>query len=644
MNSSANANSSVPGTAPLRFGVFELDSRTGELRRSGMLVHLQPMPVKLLALLASRAGELVTREVIQRELWNSETYVDFERSINICVMQIRAALGDDAETPRFVETLPRRGYRFIAEVSRENGRCPAVTESAVRSPARTTWPVFWKWALWLVAAIIGISILSWVRKANHGVVRAPASSRVMLAVLPFENLSGNEKLEYVADGMTEELIVQLGQIAPERMGVIARTSAMRYRGAKESVRKIGAELQVQYVVEGSVRLEKSKAWITAQLIRVNDQTPVWAETFERDEASVFSIQHVVAARVAARLRDHLLPTDANLDATQVAKPASSTDAAAMDAYLQGRYLFHKGGTQNVAAGVEQFERAATADPAFAEAHAALADALHFGAMIGRYTMTEAAPRAKRAAASAIAADGSSSDAHAARGLVALWFEWNPETAAANFQRALQLNPSHAEAHHDYAWALVALGRDNEAVQEIQRAQALDPVSPRANMDVGWIYLGVRRYDDAIRFCTRMMEIEPRVFAAAQSCLESAYLHKGDARGAATAALQQLTRNPATAGSVASLQKLAPEDTLHEIWKMRLGERMTNESKRKAFRAAGLHLMLGNKQEALRLLEQAFAEREMLLVLLHRNPEFDALQTEPRFQRLLQQIKATQSSP
>lgn len=596
----------------MRFGTFELDERTGELRR---------------------AGHLVTREEIQRELWSGATYVDFERSINICVMQIRAALGDDAETPRFIETLPRRGYRFVAEAARANGAASAgaSTDAPLGAPR-------WRRGRWLVPALaLGVVIAAFyaARGRLETVVHAPAAKRVMLAVLPFQNLSGNPELAYVADGMTEELIAQLGRIAPERLGVIARTSAMRYQGARESVTKIGGELGVEYVIEGSVRVEKDRAWITGQLIRVSDQTRTWADTFEMNGASVFTLQDLAARMIVLSVAQQLVPSAESLN-ERLAR--GSSNPAAMDAYLQGRYLLHRGGGDAIAKAVSHFERAVAADDKLVDAHASLADALQFGTMIGRFTPEEAAPRARAAAQRALAADASSSDAHAARGLVAMWFDWDPQQAAARFKKALAANPSNAEAHHDYAWALVALNRDEEAVREIQQAQTLDPVSPRANMDIGWLYLGVRRYDDAIRHCTRMVEIEPRVFEAAQSCLETAYLAQGDVRGAAAAAIRQLERNPSEAGRMAELQKLAPEAVLRELWKLRLNQRMSSATRRKAYRAAGWHLQLGEKEKALQYLEQAFAEREMLLVLMHRSPEFDSLRDEPRFNNLLAKIQ------
>ena len=615
-------NTAEETRGPLRFGTFELDAATGELRKSGVLIHLQPQPMRLLELLARRAGQLVTREEIQRELWNGETYVDFERSINICVMQIRAALGDDAETPRFVETLPRRGYRFVAQVHTSEA---SAGDISARSPSRGLLVTGGVLALFLIAGWF------WREARTPQALPVPAGTRAMLAVLPFENLSGKAELDYVADGMTEELITQLGSLAPERLGVIARTSAMRYRGARESVAKISTDLGVQYLVEGSVRMENKRAWVTAQLIRANDQTHLWAETLERDGGSIFAIQQEVAARIAAKLGVQLLPAQNGTGIHRPRKPAAG------EAYLQGLYLFHRGGSENVAAALQQLERAAAEDPEFAPAQAALADTLQFAAMVGTITAQEAAPRARKAAVAALAADAASSEAQAARGLVALWFDWDAQLAADHFTRAITANPSNADAQHDYAWVLVALGRDEEAVRAIEEAQRLDPVSPRASMDIGWIYLGLRRWDDAIRHCMRMAQIEPRAYVPAQSCLETAYRRKGDVAGAAAAALRQLERDSAQAALVEKLRAQKSEEILREVSKLRLEQRAAAATPRKAFFAAGLWLQLGDKAKALELLEQAFTEREMLLALLHRNPEFDALREEPRFKALLARV-------
>jgi len=384
-----------------------------------------------------------------------------------------------------------------------------------------------------------------------------------------------------------------------------------------------------------VRLENNRSWVTAQLIRVSDQTHLWADTYEMNSASVFTQQQMAAALVVQNVAAKLVPGGESTAAGQ--QPATSNPTA-LEEYLQARYLLYKGG--ETAGVVQHLERAVAADPQFAGAQAALGDALQFGTMTGRFTAVEAGPRAIAAAQRALQADPASSAAQAARGLVALWFEWNPEMAATHFQKALAANPSNSEAHHDYAWTLVTLGRDEEAVREIQAAQALDPVSPRANMDLGWIYLGVRRYDEAIRHCTRMLEVEPRVYEAAQSCLETAYLHTNNLAGAAAAALRQMERS-APADRMAAWKNLPPQQALREVRLYRLQQRLTGATQRKAYRAAELHLQLGEKAEALRYLQQAYAEREMQMVALHRSPEFDALRDDPQFQALLAKIKPTQ---
>ncbi len=615
---------------PIRFGAFELDSRTGELRRSGVRIHLQPQPAKLLELLARRPGDLVTREEIQQELWNGETHVDFERSINICVMQIRSALGDDAETPRFIETLPRRGYRFVAEVR----PFEANTSSEKSSSGAASQNIKWR-KQWIAAALLVVlgSGLLWKLWPRRGEAPASSSERVMLAVLPFENLSGQDDLTYVADGMTEELIAQLGRVAPEKLGVIARTSAMRYRGTKESVAQIGSELKVAYVVEGSVRLEKGRSWVTAQLIRVNDQTHLWADTYEMDGTSVFTQQQIAALLVVQNIAEKL--GAANGQSSEGQSP-STNNPAAHEAFLRGRYLMQKGGA--IAEAVSLFERAVAEDSAYADAEASLAEALQYATMVGERTAMEARPNARAAAERAVLADAFSSEAQAAKGLISFWFDWNPQEAATHLQKALAANPSNAKARHDYAWVLVSLGRDEDAVREIQAAQTLDPVSPRAVMDLGWIYLGLRRYDDAIRHCSRMLEIEPRVYEAAQSCLERAFLNTGKVPEAAAAAIKQYERDSGMAAKVDGWKKLPAADALKQVWEFRLQERLSGPGKRKAYRAAELSLLLNQSDDALRYLEQAFEEHEMSMVMLHRAPEFEGLKNEPRFKALLARIK------
>ncbi len=299
-----------PPLALLRFGVFELDVRSGELRKAGQLVKIQQQPAKVLALLAGRGGELVTRDEIRRQVWGEETFVDFDQGLNFCIKQIRSALGDQAGTPRFVETLPRRGYRFIAPVERVAPPPPVDEKPTVAAPVVESAPPPRRRRLGAAAGIAAALALGLY--AAHALTAQghAASERIGIAVLPFDNLSGDPQQDVVCDALADELITQLGRRRPERLAVIARTSSMAYKGSKKTVSEVGRELAIDYVVEGGVRRANGRVRVTAQLVRASDQTEVWAEGYERPDADLIGVQHELAERVAQAVEGQLVPEPA----------------------------------------------------------------------------------------------------------------------------------------------------------------------------------------------------------------------------------------------------------------------------------------------------------------------------------------------
>ena len=505
----------ITGEEIIRFGEFELALKSGELRRNGTVVRLQPQPFKLLVFLASHAGQTVTRQELQQAVWKDETFVDFEHGLNFCIKQIRSALGDNAQSPRLIETLPRRGYRFIGEVDKLNGSSlieSHIPEPEVEKTARDARP----WAVHSSAkqlAVVGMTATVLVVAGYfgwRGFNRAAAPvSKVMMAVLPFENLSGDTEQDYFSDGMTEEMIAQLGRLQPRRLGVIARTSAMTYKRTTKDISHIGRELAVDFVVEGSVRREQDRVRITAQLIRVSDQTHLWSESYDRPAGDALNVQREVAGRIANSLAIELLG-DGRAD--------SSSSAAAVDSYLRGRYLWNKGDRNSVRKSVEFFERAIEIDPNYAAAFAGLADSYRLLGMYYVILPAEAYPKAKAAASRALELDPSNAEARVSLGTIKFRYEWNWEEAEREFRRAIEINPSLGIAHHDYAWFLVAMERFEEGIEHMKVAQQLDPLSPLANSDVGWVYLMARRYDDAVDQINRTLELEPG-FGGALACLD-----------------------------------------------------------------------------------------------------------------------------
>jgi TolB-like protein/DNA-binding winged helix-turn-helix (wHTH) protein/Flp pilus assembly protein TadD len=624
--------------ASLRFGVFELDLREGELRREGLPVKLQPQPVKVLALLAQNGGRTVTRDELKAEVWGDSTFVDFDRGLNFCVLQIRTALGDDADNPRFVQTVPRKGYRFIAPVERANGDAPAAPPPAVAAPVPqeiATLVPRAAIALGLVALLFVAALL--LSRRGRPDVAAPARpARVMLAVLPIENLSGDPAQAFFADGLTEELITHLGRSDPEGLGVIARTSVLKYRGARDTdIARISRELGVSHVLEGSVRKDNERVRVTAQLIRASDQTHVWAESYDRLFTEALSLQDEVARRVAASLQAKLLPS-----APPRSRP-STLHPRAYEAYLEGRALASERKADALQRALALFDEARTLDPQYAAAHAAAADALFQLSMRGR-PPREVLPLARAAAEQALQLDPESAEALAVLGGAKLWHAWDPEAALQLLQRALRANASFAPAHHDLAWVYLAKQRPDDAVAAIRRAQELDPLSPRATIDVGWVLLRARRYQDAVAQANKTLQLAPGM-SEATACLAEGLLALGQGREA----LDLIRRMLKEAGAPETeLRRLDGPDTraaLRAAGEWRLQRMLKRPGGPASWHNVAMEqVLLGRKDDALASLEQALLAHEMVMVVFDSLPAFDVLRSEPRFQALLAKVRAKSS--
>lgn len=614
-----------------RFGLFELNLRTGELRKDGRPIKLPPQPFTVLALLVERAGELVLRDDLKRALWGEETYVDFERGLNFCINQVRHALGDSSDTPRFIETVPRRGYRFIAPVERPTIR-PEPLEAADARGSDRDQISSGRATLAAGVGFLALLVTGAVYLARPGTPPASDNARLMIAVLPFDDFTGDPTRPYFVDGLTEELIAQLGRVSPARIGVIARTSAMTYRGSSKSIAQIGGELGVSHVLEGSVRREGDRLRIATQLVDVSDQAQVWSETYDRTVHGALTLQSEVAVQVSRALAIELLPAPfAQRSWTDTRSPE------ARDAYVRGKYYQARMQPGDMPAALREFQDAVRLDPSFAAAHAAQADTYHLLAMFGQVPPAQAYPQAAVAAREAARLDPDLADAHAAMGIVQLWGEWNAPAAVRSFERAVALNPSDAAAHHDFAWALVALRRFGEAVRHMTRARELDPLSPRASNDVGWLYLQIRQPGEAARACRHTLAIDPDSLEA-QSCLERAHLQRGQYAEALSAARTMHQRMQGTVPAAFQAQG-SPADRMRALWRWRLDRLQAAAADRfiNPYTIATHHILLGEDELALERLEEAFAARVGAMVLLHTDPLFDPLRAKPAFARILQRI-------
>src|SRR5580658_343630 len=517
----------------IRFGVFEVDLRAGELHKHGLRIRLQEQPFQVLAILLERAGQVVTREELQKKLWPADTFVDFDHGLNKAVNKIRDALGDSAESPRFVETVARRGYRFLAEVKgaddiavRSSEFAPAQLAAshppapqtgdraefvdAAAMPQRRLPPLAWKiWAFVLLAVIAAFA--AWkIHSRNR-----PTSAIHSLAVLPLESLSNDASQDYFADGMTDELISDLGQISALR--VISRTSVMAYKHARKPLPQIARELNVDAIVEGTVLRSGEQVRITAQLIEASTDKHLWSQSYQGELKDTLALQNQVARAIAEQIRINLNPQEqAALKSAKVVNPE------AYESYLKGRYFWNKRTPDSLKVALAYFNQAIDEDPTYAQAYSGLADtyALLGDWQYGVMTPKEALPKAKAAAIKALELDSTLSEAHNSLAFCFDAFDWDFAAAGKEFQRAIELNPGYATAHHWYAWHLSLLGRYDEAIEEMRKAKSLDPLSLIINADLAELLVLAHSYDESMQQSRKTIEMDPN-FALAHSQLAQA---------------------------------------------------------------------------------------------------------------------------
>jgi TolB-like protein/Tfp pilus assembly protein PilF len=466
----------------------------------------------------------------------------------------------------------------------------------------------------------------------------------MIAVIPFDYLGQDSGQQFFADGLTEEMIMQLGSLDPRRLGVIARTSVMRYRETvrdggparpdavrnRPDIKEISKDLGVDYVLEGSIRDGGEQIGITAMLVQSRDASVLWSDSYGTSRAGVLSVQKSIAAKIAHALAIELLPaTGAGAGATR--------DPQAHELYLRGQYLKNKGDRVSLERSADYFQQAVQQDPEYALAYSGLADSYRLLALTSGMPPTEAFPKSQVAASRALELDDKLAEARSAMGSCRFWFERSFPEAEREFHRAIELNPSYGWAHHDYAWLLVASSRFDEAIGQIKQAQALDPLSPLANSDVGWVYLFSRRYDEAIDQIKRTLDLEPG-YGSARACLIQAYIYRGMITAALAMGQEEMTRAGATPQELAALDNSQPVAALTSFLRWRLGRRESNvERGGSALAVAQLCAALGDTNGAFSWLDKALANSDPMLVLLNVDPAFDNQRSDPRFKALAERL-------
>jgi TolB-like protein/DNA-binding winged helix-turn-helix (wHTH) protein/Tfp pilus assembly protein PilF len=624
----------------LRFGSFEVDVVSGELRRQGLKVKLQDQPFRLLVLLLDRAGDVVTREKVRETLWPADTYVDFDHSLNTAVRKLREALGDSAEAPRYVETVARRGYRFIAPVALPHAvQAAPLADAAAASilPSAVTGPSASARHL-LIGAILVIcaaAVLVYWAVPRQGPTTQPGRT-LTLAVLPFDNLSGDADQEYLSDGLTEEMITQLGRLQPNRLRVLARSSTWKYKRSDRDIEQLRRELGADYALEGSLRRAGDRVRITTHLVRITDQSQVWAETYQRDLGDVLIVESEVAEAVARNIAITLTP-----DAQRRLARARPIRSEAYQAYLRGRFFANRRTEASLKQALRYFQNAIAADAGYAPAYSGLADsysALGAASVVGGLPPRQAMPEAKAAAIKALQIDDTLAEAHTSLAMVHLLYEWDLSACEKEFKRAIELDPNYTAAHHWYSHCLLPLGRTDESLAESQRALELEPLQLLVGIHLGRHYLYARQYDQAIEQFRRTLELDP-AFPQAQRYAAWAYLQKGmhpEAIAALRAALSTREQNPEIEGELGHALAVAGQraEALAVLEDLR---RLSATQYVSPYSVALIHAGLRDRDEALVWLEKAYAERSDYMPYLRLEPMLDSLRSDQRFAALIERV-------
>jgi len=599
-----------------RFGAFTLDARTGELSDNGRRTPLRDQSAQLLLALLEHPGELITRDELARRLWGTDTFVDFDRGLNKVINHLREALADSVEQPRFIETLPRKGYRFIAPVT----HVADVAESVPRAgPARSSPFRRWLALLVMVAAGIGIVVGVSIGEARKWIAsRWAAAPRISaLAVIPLENLSRDPEQQYFADGLTDALITDLVKTGTVR--VASRISVTGYRGTKKSIQEIGRELNVDAVIEGTVTYSGSRVRVTAQLIQVATDMHLWADAYERDVSEILDLQRALASDIARRINVFVKPLDR--------VPRVNPEAYGL--YLKGRYAFYEYTSRGWQQAIEHFNRAIETDPAFAPAYAGLAETYVVAGTYGAFPTKEALTRGKAAAAKALELDDSLGSAHYALATAHTWYDWDWQGAEREFRRGLELNPNDAMGRNWYGGYLSLLGRHDQAIAEHERAQQLDPLSLIVNANLTRALYWARRYDEAIVQARRTLELDP-AFGVAMFWLDGALRHKGLFKEAVELR-QSASSDPEQAALIArTFQRSGFQALLREC-----GETYRKNGLLET--AARCYAQSGEQDTAIELLEDCARHRCSDLVSFNVEPDFDGLRDDPRFQELVRRV-------
>jgi TolB-like protein/DNA-binding winged helix-turn-helix (wHTH) protein len=614
---------SPPGR--LRFGKFELDPSSGELHQNGHKIPLAPKAFELLRALVERPGQVVTREELRAKLWASHTFVEFDDSLNHTVKKLRQALGDSAENPQFIETLPRYGYRFIAPV---DGTGITRSTREPKSKRHTAVAAFLGAAV--LAVVVGLLTLDggrWrSRLSRHG-SEPPIRS---LAVLPLSNLTGDQQQDYFADGMTDALITDLAKI--RELKVISRTSVMQFKDVKKPLPEIARTLGVDGILEGSVQRSGQRVRITAQLIRAPSDTHLWAESYERDTRDVLTLQGEIAQAVAREIKVAVTPEEA----THLSR-ARTVNPTAYEHYLQGQYHYYKWKSEDFRTAIDYFQKAIAADPHWAPPYAAMANSYGWLWINGGIPPQEALPRFSAALKTALEIDNTLPEAHYTMAAAAFYYRWDWDEADREFNRALVLDPSLVEARFEYAWFLACMDRMPEAIAEAKRAVERDPLSVSANLALGDIYFWAHQDDQAVAQLRRAAEMEPDD-PRPHEFLSGIYESKGIYEDAIRERQEAMTLASSKSDSLVGLQRAFETSGATGYWVWKLSEAKRGQL---PYEIALVYAHYGNPTQAVAWLEKAHQQHDWHMVQLKTLRAWEPVRSDPHFQDLLRRMNFPQ---
>jgi TolB-like protein/DNA-binding winged helix-turn-helix (wHTH) protein/Tfp pilus assembly protein PilF len=630
-----------------KFGPYQLDRKNFELRRNGESLKLDRTPLELLFLLVENAGSLVTHEEAIERVWGKEVFIEAETSLYTAVRKIRRALGDDTEEPQYVQTVSRKGYRFVAKVEgidrastgtqsaslSTGSRVSAGVSPASKNTEWKSWRTLRFWALAL-GSFAAAAAIAWMGKYQ----REP--NRVMLAVLPLQNFSGDPQQEYLADGVTEEIITELGSLDPKRLGVIARTSSMKYKSSTKDIAQISRELRVDYVIEGSIRRSGNSIRVTGQLIRSADQTHLWAQSYDGELGDVLKLESNIALEVAAQIRLALSEeTRERLSATARVNPE------AHESYLLALQGWDKRNREGFVQAISQFTRATEIDPHYAPAFAGLARVYSLAPIFADMPADEAVPRALDAANRALSLDETLADAHSSLAFTRVHYLHDWTSAEKEFRRAIELEPNNPYGHFFYSNSFLSpVGRHDEAIAEVKKTIELDPLSTRFQCFAGRTYVWARRYDDAVTQFERVNQLDPN-FALNHERLAHLYAMLGKLEDAISEEAKARTLTHESAENVQEkierLRRASAQYGAQGYWQTELDLAHDPQNPPEAYDTslglAVIYSHLGDKEKAFRFLEAAYAERDEELTNLAVEPQFDLLRSDLRFKDLVSRV-------